>query len=240
MLTIQTFECYRGDSAVLEIPLMKGGAAFSPGGAYTLLFTLKRASDDGDRAALAQKATGGLGITVNASTATVELTPPDTTWLPATTYVWDIQAQETATGRLTTVAIGRLTLAADITQGAEPVVPIHTTQPPAMIPAGGVQEMIDDAIAAHDADAEAHGGVSAGGVVGRPLPTGYTGGGATDIHSVATAALAAGTIVLTPNMPPGRRQWQVIASTAAEDIPGGLIIPTDHNPLTNAKALEVF
>ena len=109
-----------------------------------------------------------------------------------------------------------------------------------MIPAGGVQEMIDDAIAAHDEDTEAHGGVSAGGVVGRPSPTGYTGGTSADIHSVATVALAAGTIVLTPNMPAGRRQWQVIASTAAEDIPGGLIRPTDYNALSNAKALEVF
>jgi hypothetical protein len=204
------------------------------------MWTLKRAADDGDRAALSQKATGGLGITVDGTNAIVQLTPGDTSWLPAAAYVWDVQAQETATGRLTTVAIGRLTLAADITQGAEPVVPIYTTQPPAMIPAGGVQEMIDDAIDAHDSDLGAHGGGAAGGVIGRPLPTGYAGGTTADIHSVATVDLPAGTIVLMPNMPAGRRMWQVIASTAAEDIAGGLIRPTDYNALTNAKALEVF
>jgi hypothetical protein len=79
-----------------------------------------------------------------------------------------------------------------------------------------------------------------GGVVGRPLPTGYTGGTSTDIHSVTTADLAVGTVILMPNMPPGERQWQVIASPGAEDTSAGLVRPTDYHATTNNKGLQLF
>jgi hypothetical protein len=81
---------------------------------------------------------------------------------------------------------------------------------------------------------------ASGGVVGRPLLTGYTGGTATDIHSVATVGLAVGTVILAPNMPPSERQWQVIADPVPEDIASGIIRPTDYHATTNAKGLQLF
>jgi hypothetical protein len=78
------------------------------------------------------------------------------------------------------------------------------------------------------------------GFAARPLPTGYTGGASTDIHSVATVALPAGTIILTPNMPAGERQWQVKAGTVTEDLDQLIVVPSDAHPTTNAKYLQAF
>jgi hypothetical protein len=82
--------------------------------------------------------------------------------------------------------------------------------------------------------------ISLTGTTGRPLLTGYTGGTATDIHSVATVDLAVGTVILAPNMPAGERQWQVIADPVVEDIASGIIRPTDYHATTNAKGLQLF
>jgi hypothetical protein len=214
MFTSQYLDVIRGDSAELPIQMALAGEPFFPGAGYTLIWTLKRRASDPDSAAIVQKMSGGLGITVEESIAKVALVSVDTAAREVDRpYAWDLQAQETATGKVHTVAIGKLTLEADITRGTTISIPVYTTEPAALL---------------------------AGGVIGRPLPTGYTGGGATDIHSLATTGLPAGTIILTPNMPPGERQWQVIADPAAEDIASGLVRQTDYHATTNRKGLQLF
>lgn len=81
---------------------------------------------------------------------------------------------------------------------------------------------------------------ASGGVVGRPSFTGYSGGGVTDIHTITTTTLPVGTVVLTPNMPPARRQWQIVSGLDAEDQSAGVIRPSDFNASTNAKILKLF
>lgn len=118
-----------GDSTSFSIPLEWGGAAFTPGDTWALIFTAKHRASDSDDAAVFQKASNA-GITVSGSTATVATVPNDTSDLPACVLLWDVQAQHTVTGAVRTVAIGRLTLSQDITRATTTTVPVVTTEDP--------------------------------------------------------------------------------------------------------------
>jgi len=127
--TPQNLTQYCGDTVTHSIALTRSGAAFTPGSAWSLIFTAKRQARDIDDAALIQKATGA-GILVTGSTAAVSLLAPDTVLLTVGDMVWDIQAQNLTTGDVATVAIGRLALLRDVTRKLVTSIPIITTAPP--------------------------------------------------------------------------------------------------------------
>lgn len=126
-----------GDSRVHNIPLRWEKADFTPGNDYRLLFTAKRHANDLDPDAVFQKVTGA-GITVTGSTAAVETVYLDTVNESPRTLIWDIQAEEIATGKCHTVANGLLDLRRDISRLAVSSIPIHTTNPPALLGAPGL------------------------------------------------------------------------------------------------------
>lgn len=144
---------YLNDSHSHAIPLAWGGAAFSPGDDWALIFTAKLKSTDEDSAAVFQK-TSGAGITVTGYTATVEVVPDDTADLSkSVTLCWDIQAQHVTDGRIRTVAAGMLDVRRDITRATTTSVPVHTTNPP--LPYGppmpaGLDDITSIAITAGD------------------------------------------------------------------------------------------
>lgn len=107
----------RGDSATFTSVVTRSGAAVNLT-AGTVWFTAKYRASDADAAAVFQKLTGA-GVTGDAGgTVTVTLSPADTAGLPAypTTLVWDLQLRE-SDGRITTVDMGTLTVAGDVTHG---------------------------------------------------------------------------------------------------------------------------
>ena len=118
---------FLGDSNSFDIPLTWDGIAFEPDGDWTLIFTAKNRATDPDDLAVFQKATGA-GITVTDSTATVTTVPDDTNTLRACNLVCDIQAQNTTTGEVRTVAYARLSLTRDVTREVTVSVPIYTTE----------------------------------------------------------------------------------------------------------------
>ena len=124
---------FHGDSETHSIPLSFDGADFTPGSAWTLLFTAKKSASDADTEAVIQKATSGLGITVSGSTAAVAIVPADSNAVDPGDLVWDVQAQNISTGEVHTVAIGILTLARDVTRSTAVSVPVFTTNPPVLI-----------------------------------------------------------------------------------------------------------
>lgn len=214
MIKAQYLDAVRGDSATLQIQMSIDGEPFYPAGDYTLIWTLKRRASDPDSSAIVQKMSGGLGITTSESLALVSLVAADTAGREVDRpYAWDLQAQHNTTGAIHTVALGKLTLEADITRGTTISVAVVTTEPAALLPTG---------------------------VVGRSSCTGYAGGDATDIHSLATVGMPVGTVIAAPNMPPGERWWQVIANPGAEDISAGLVRPSDYDAVTNAKGIQLF
>jgi hypothetical protein len=119
---------YIGDSTSHEIPLTWAGDDFTPGEAWSLIFTAKRSAQDSDDAAVFQKVTGA-GISVTGNTAEVEIVPADTLALPSATYIWDIQAQSLSTGEVRTVALGGIKLVRDVTRKTTSSVEIHTIEP---------------------------------------------------------------------------------------------------------------
>jgi hypothetical protein len=119
---------YIGDSTSHEIPLTWAGDNFTPGEAWSLIFTAKRSAQDSDDAAVFQKVTGA-GISVTGNTAEVEIVPADTLALPSATYIWDIQAQSLSTGEVRTVALGGIKLVRDVTRKTTSSVEIHTIEP---------------------------------------------------------------------------------------------------------------
>jgi hypothetical protein len=119
---------YIGDSTSHEIPLTWAGDEFTPGEAWSLIFTAKRSAQDSDDAAVFQKVTGA-GISVTGNTAEVEIVPADTLALPSATYIWDIQAQSLSTGEVRTVALGGIKLVRDVTRKTTSSVEIHTIEP---------------------------------------------------------------------------------------------------------------
>jgi hypothetical protein len=119
---------YIGDSTSHEIPLTWAGDDFTPGEAWSLIFTAKRSAQDSDDAAVFQKVTGA-GISVTGNTAEVEIVPADTLALPSATYIWDIQAQSLSTGEVRTVALGGIKLVRDVTRKTTSSTQIFTTQP---------------------------------------------------------------------------------------------------------------
>lgn len=138
-----------GDSRTHRIPLRWSGSSFSPDESWTLLFTVKSDPDtQGDEDASIQKASGA-GLTVDGDDALVALVHQDTAGdaeadpvVPALApgkYEWDIQAQNTDTGEVRTVARGTLELIQGVTRNLESAIPIITTEPPAFPVAGAVR-----------------------------------------------------------------------------------------------------
>jgi hypothetical protein len=119
---------YIGDSKSHEIPLTWAGDDFTPGEAWSLIFTAKFSAQDDDSEAVFQKVTGA-GIAVTGNTAEVEVVPADTLTLPASAYIWDIQAQSLSTGEVRTVALGGIKLVRDVTRKTTSSVEIHTIEP---------------------------------------------------------------------------------------------------------------
>lgn len=117
-----------GDTKPHTVPMAWAGEAFEPGASWSLIWTAKHNASDDDSSAVIQKATG-TGINVTEDTATIELVPDDTIFLPATQLVWDLQAQSLTTGEVRTVAFGGLKLARDITRRTTTSVPINTLTP---------------------------------------------------------------------------------------------------------------
>ena len=118
---------YIGDTSAHTVPMIWGGA-FEPGTSWSLIWTAKHTAADDDSSAVIQKATGA-GISVTEDTATIELVPDDTLFLPATQLVWDLQAQSLTTGEVRTVAFGGLKLARDVTRRTTTSIPINTLTP---------------------------------------------------------------------------------------------------------------
>ena len=128
-----------GDSVVHEIPLIWEGETFNPIG-WGLVFTAKCKTASPDVAAQIQKASGaGISVALVAGVwvASVEIVPADTVALSKGVLAFDIQAQNTTSGAVRTVAFGRLALDRDITREAMTSIPIHTSQPPAPIYVAG-------------------------------------------------------------------------------------------------------
>ena len=117
-----------GDNAPHTVPMAWAGEAFEPGAAWSLIWTAKHSAADDDGSAVVQKATGA-GISVTEDTATIELVPDDTLFLPATQLVWDLQAQSLSTGEVRTVAFGGLKLTRDVTRRTTTSLPINTLTP---------------------------------------------------------------------------------------------------------------
>jgi hypothetical protein len=120
-----TFTMFRGDSRTITV------AALQPDGVtaqnitgWTLWFTAKLAILDADGAAIFQKKTGGLGITITSGAgglASIALAPTDTDGTMATGTLTsvdlfcDLQGKDGA-GNVATLATGKLTILAEITR----------------------------------------------------------------------------------------------------------------------------
>lgn len=63
--------------------------------------------------------------------------------------------------------------------------------------------------------------------------TGLTGGGATDLHSIATLALAPGYWIAYRDLAKGMQNYFLTSGTATEG--PGIVVPADYNASTNAK-----
>ena len=118
---------YIGDTSAHTVPMIWGGA-FEPGTSWSLIWTAKHTAAYDDSSAVIQKATGA-GISITEDTATIELVPDDTLFLPSTQLVWDLQAQSLTTGEVRTVAFGGLKLTRDVTRRTTTSLPIFTQQP---------------------------------------------------------------------------------------------------------------
>ena len=118
-----------GDTPAFQIPLTWADAPFIPNNNWSLIFTAKAHATDLDANALIQK-TSGAGITVTGSTASVAMVPQDTQGLSPATIVWDVQAVNTSTGAVCTVAQGSLNLVRDVTRGTTTSIAVYTENPP--------------------------------------------------------------------------------------------------------------
>lgn len=108
-------DAVRGDTNEYEVAVTRDAAVLDLQGA-TLKFTVKRDLGDADADAVFQKAIG-TGITVTDApngACTLTIDPADTSALPAPrAFHYDLELTE-SDGRVTTVAIGLLRLAADV------------------------------------------------------------------------------------------------------------------------------
>lgn len=134
-MTWTKFKRTRGDTIALPLTLRSPDslAAFNPAG-HVLIFTLKRSPDDTDANALVQKISTAGGFTTIDSPAgkiEVELVPSDTANLDVeTSFVFDVQAQSIATGKLKTIAVGYLTLEQEVTRGTTISIATTVHNPP--------------------------------------------------------------------------------------------------------------
>jgi len=127
---------FRGDTPPWLVPTSWYGVPGDYGDGWNLIWTLKSSVDDPDSAALAQL-TSGAGITPigGSSVVKVQLTPTVTNALPVgKTLHWDIQAQNTTTGEIRTVARGTLYVDTDVTRETTISVPVYTLAPSALDP----------------------------------------------------------------------------------------------------------
>lgn len=126
---------FRGDTTSHLIPLSYKGAAFSPGSAWSLIFTAKRHSEDADADAVIQKVTGA-GIAVAGSNATLTIVGLDTESVEDRDLVWDIRATSIATGERRTVSNGALAIIGNVGRESQTSIPVFTADPPfpAVIP----------------------------------------------------------------------------------------------------------
>lgn len=126
----QTFRRRRGDSATLSLSLTNpdSGTSFAPTGCV-LIFTIKGDASQPDSAALVQKISNVGGITV-ANPAVVSLVVADHLNLAAqVTFEWDVQAQNTLTGEVRTVARGTLFFEDDVTKQTTLTIPTEVVNP---------------------------------------------------------------------------------------------------------------
>lgn len=127
---------YLGDNAriLLSAKHPDTGAVFDPTGCV-LLFTVKRSVDDADADAFVQKLSTVGGITIldaAAGSVAVDLVPSDWSELNyGQNYVYDLQAQVTATGAVYTLASGLLIPTAAVTNETTLSIPTSTTNPEA-------------------------------------------------------------------------------------------------------------
>lgn len=119
---------YIGDSFTMLVPMSWNGEDLTLGVDWNLIFTAKRSANDLDASAVFQKVIGA-GIRVTDNIAEIAVLPDDTSHLLPSSYIWDIQAQNTATGEVRTVAIGGLKLIRDITRKTTTSTTIHTLDP---------------------------------------------------------------------------------------------------------------
>lgn len=122
---------FLGDQIVITLPLKnEDGTAFTPGTAYSLIFTAKLEDTDEDSAAILQLASGA-GIVHSGSNAICTINPAATLALAPLNLVFDIQAQNVTTGEvIRTPAYGRLQLRRDITRLTTTSIPIFTSSEP--------------------------------------------------------------------------------------------------------------
>jgi hypothetical protein len=120
-----TFTMFRGDSRTIAVAaLQPDGVSVQNITGWTLWFTAKMAILDADVAAIFQKKTGGLGITITSPTgglASIALAPADTDGTMATgtatsvDLFCDLQGKD-GSGNVATLATGKLTVLAEITR----------------------------------------------------------------------------------------------------------------------------
>lgn len=140
---MDTLTGYIGDSTSWAIALTHPvtGAAFTPGGSYALVATLKRRESDSDANAVIQKASGA-GITVSGSTATVTLVRADTEGFCECNLHFGIRATHASTGETLTVAERRVRLEKPTTLETLTSIDVVTTEDP--LPFGGIESYVDD------------------------------------------------------------------------------------------------
>lgn len=115
------FQMYRGDNAAFDLTLTRLGAPVNLAGA-TLRYMAKRSKDDADAAAVISKVStdvSQINITdAPNGEATVFLVPDDTSALTEVTVLfYDVQITD-ATGKVYTVASGKLKILLDVTRTA--------------------------------------------------------------------------------------------------------------------------
>jgi hypothetical protein len=134
-ITSQSFETIRGDNKTLSVALTNAadGSPFNPTG-YNLIFTVKLKTSDGagDSLAVIQKSSSS-GITVSdyaGGLVSIALVSADTALLAVrTAYIFDVQAQHSTSGAVSTVAFGLIRNRADVTEGTTVTIPIYSANP---------------------------------------------------------------------------------------------------------------
>lgn len=111
---------FRGDTLEIETQFLKSGIPVDLTSGYTIMFTAKYAVQDPDTSAVFQGSTTSSDVVItDAINGKCKLTMPaiKTIHFPdaTTTIVYDFQAKQTATSKITTFEIGTIEVCADVT-----------------------------------------------------------------------------------------------------------------------------